>query len=112
MSNENQHTAGSRALQTDKETRGKHWPIAFLVIATILDRAITIVHFAREGNPIVTALGPGPWIALTGIVTGGAVIVWYYFRLFKIRSMKGLVTFAASMTFLGFVSNVFVVYLL
>lgn len=57
--------------------------IWWLVIPTVLDRALTLQHFHLEANPLVTRLGPAPWILTTAVALLIGVYVWYEFELWN-----------------------------
>lgn len=61
-------------LSTILEPENRIW---WLVIPTVLDRAITLQHFHLEANPLVDALGPAGWVLLTAGLLTVAGWAWY-----------------------------------
>lgn len=62
------------------EPKNRIW---WLVIPTVLDRALTLQHFHLEANPMVYTMGPAPWVLSTAVALAIGLYVWYEFELWN-----------------------------
>lgn len=54
-----------------------HWPIWLSITAILLDRALAVILWAFESNPIVTQMGIPSWLLLTFVLITGMLYAWY-----------------------------------
>lgn len=81
------------------------WP---LVTLTLVDRVVTLEHFGYESNPLVLALGPWNWFALTLALVVGMVAVWYYFGVWRSSLAVAITALVTAVTALVVVLNTIV----
>lgn len=79
-----------------------------LLAAVCLDRAITVSAFHHEANPLVTALGPFSWLAVSLALLGLALPTWYHWQLYESRIAVFAVTACTGLTLLAVLSNAYV----
>ena len=57
--------------------------IYLLLVPTIIDRVLTAGYFHLEANPIVNALGLGPWLLFSVLLLAGGFWIWFELELWK-----------------------------
>lgn len=51
-------------------------PLPWAITSLTVDRALTITHWTQEANPLVVALGPIRWMAVTLVLVLGLIATW------------------------------------
>jgi hypothetical protein len=83
--------------------------ILALIVTVMADRAITLSFWQLESNPVVTSLGPVPWLVLTVACLAVMTVAWYRWGIHRYQGMVPLVALLTAAHGLAVVTNAAVV---